>query len=113
MIKKSNTVLVTGGAGYIVSHTVLSLLMAGYDVVVLDNLCNSSAESLVREIRIVGRDVTFVKGDIRDVSLLARVFAYHNIDSVLHFAGLKAVGESVAQPLRYYDNNIHGSRTLL
>jgi UDP-glucose 4-epimerase len=107
------TILVTGGAGYIGSHTTLALLLAGYDVVVLDNLCNSSAESLARITRIVGRDVTFVQGDIRDASLLARVFVDHNIDSVLHFAGLKAVGESVAQPLRYYDNNINGSRTLL
>ncbi len=113
MMKKTNTILVTGGAGYIGSHTVLSLLMARYDVVVLDNLCNSSAESLRRVRRIVGHDVTFVQGDIRDAALLSRVFADHNIDSVLHFAGLKAVGESVAQPLLYYDNNIHGSRTLL
>ena len=112
-MKKSNTVLVTGGAGYIGSHTVMSLLMAGHDVVVLDNLCNSSAESLARVTRIVGRHVNFVQGDIRDAALLARVFVAHNIDSVLHFAGLKAVGESVAQPLRYYDNNMHGSRTLL
>jgi UDP-glucose 4-epimerase len=107
------TILVTGGAGYIGSHTTLALLLAGYDVVVLDNLCNSSAESLARVTRIVGRDVNFVQGDIRDAALLARVFVVHNIDSVLHFAGLKAVGESVAQPLRYYDNNMHGSRTLL
>ena len=103
----------TGGAGYIGSHTTLALLLAGYDVVVLDNMCNSSAESLARVTRIVGRDVTFVQGDIRDAALLARVFSDHNIDSVLHFAGLKAVGESVAQPLRYYDNNMHGSRILL
>jgi UDP-glucose 4-epimerase len=81
--------------------------------VVLDNLCNSSAESLARVTRIVGRDVTFVQGDIRDAAVLARVFADHNIDSVLHFAGLKAVGESVAQPLRYYDNNVHGTQVLL
>jgi len=107
------SILVTGGAGYIGSHTTLALLLAGYDVVVLDNLCNSSAESLARVTRIVGRDVTFVQGDIRDAAVLAQVFADHNIDAVLHFAGLKAVGESVAQPLRYYDNNMHGSRTLL
>ena len=108
-----NAILVTGGAGYIGSHTALALLLAGYDVVVLDNLCNSSAESLTRLTRIVGRNVTFVQGDIRDAALLDRVFVDHNIESVLHFAGLKAVGESVAQPLRYYDNNLHGSRTLL
>jgi UDP-glucose 4-epimerase len=107
------SILVTGGAGFIGSHTALALLLAGHDVVVLDNLCNSSAESLARVRRIVGRDVDFVQGDIRDADLLARVFVDHNIDSVLHFAGLKAVGESVAQPLRYYDNNMHGSRTLL
>jgi UDP-glucose 4-epimerase len=107
-----NTMLVTGGAGYIGSHTTLYLLMAGYHVVVLDNLCNSSAESLARVASISGRDVIFVQGDIRDADLLARLFDDHNIDSVFHFAGLKAVGESVAQPLRYYDNNMHGSRTL-
>jgi UDP-glucose 4-epimerase len=106
-------ILVTGGAGYIGSQTSLALLQAGHDVVVLDNLCNSSAESLKRVTQLAGRAPVFVEGDIRDRALLEGLFAEHSIDSVLHFAGLKAVGESVAQPLRYYDNNMHGSRTLL
>jgi len=105
--------LVTGGAGYIGSHTTLALLQAGMDVVVLDNLCNSSAESLKRVGRITGREPLFVKGDIRDRELLARVFSDHQVDAVLHFAGLEAVGESVTQPLRYFDNNVHGSQVLL
>lgn len=113
--KKSqmSKILVTGGAGYIGSHTTLALLQAGADVVVLDNLCNSSAESLARVAHIAGRSATWVQGDIRDGALLSRLFAEHAVDAVLHFAGLKAVGESVAQPLRYYDNNMHGSQVLL
>lgn len=110
-IKQS--ILVTGGAGYIGSHTVLALLQAGYEVVVLDNLCNSSAESLKRVAQLAGRVPAFVEGDIRDRAVLDRLFAEHAVDAVLHFAGLKAVGESVAQPLRYYDNNVHGSQVLL
>lgn len=106
-------VLVTGGAGYIGSHTVLELLLTGYQVVVLDNLCNSSAESLRRVEQIAGRAPVFVEGDVRDAALLQRLFAEHSIEAVLHFAGLKAVGESVAQPMRYYDNNVHGSQVLL
>jgi UDP-glucose 4-epimerase len=106
-------ILVTGGAGFIGSHTTLLLLQSGFDVLVIDNLCNSSAESLSRVERIVGRSVTFVQGDIRDRVLLRRLFSEHPVSAVLHFAGLKAVGESVAQPLRYYDNNIHGSQVLL
>lgn len=106
-------VLVTGGAGYIGSHTVLELLLTGYQVVVLDNLCNSSAESLQRVEQIAGRAPVFVEGDIRDAVLLQRLFAEHSIEAVLHFAGLKAVRESLAQPLRYYDNNVHGSQVLL
>ena len=106
-------ILVTGGAGYIGSHTTLALLQAGHDVVVLDNLCNSSAESLKRVAQLAGRSPVFVQGDIRDHGLLERLFAEHSVDAVLHFAGLKAVGESVAQPLRYYDNNVHGSQVLL
>ncbi len=108
-----NPILVTGGAGYIGSHTVLALLQAGHDVVVLDNLCNSSAESLARVARIAGRAAVFVQGDVRDAGLLEGLFAQYEVKAVLHFAGLKAVGESVAQPLRYYDNNVCGSRTLL
>jgi UDP-glucose 4-epimerase len=106
-------ILVTGGAGYIGSHTALSLLQSGFDVVVLDNLSNSSAESLSRVAKIAGRAATFIQGDIRDSALLGQLFAEHTIDAVLHLAGLKAVGESVSQPLRYYDNNVHGSQTLL
>jgi UDP-glucose 4-epimerase len=89
------------------------LLQAGADVVVLDNLCNSSAESLSRVAKISGRSATFRQGDIRDRTFLSRLFAEHSVDAVLHFAGLKAVGESVSRPLRYYDNNVHGTQVLL
>ena len=106
-------ILVTGGAGYIGSHTTLALLNAGHNVVVLDNLCNSSADSLKRVAQLAGRAPAFVEGDIRDRAVLDRLFAEHSVDAVLHFAGLKAVGESVAQPLCYYDNNVHGSQVLL
>lgn len=104
-----NTILVTGGAGFIGSHTTLTLLQAGFDVVVLDNLCNASAESLRRIAQLAGRPPLFYQGDVRDQSLLDRVFAVHKVGAVLHFAGLKAVGESVEQPLRYYDNNVSGT----
>lgn len=107
------TILVTGGAGYIGSHTTLALLQAGHNVVLLDNLCNSSAKSLMRVAQLAGRELAFLEGDIRDRALLDRLFAEYSVDAVLHFAGLKAVGESVAQPLRYYDNNVHGSQVLL
>ena len=113
MFNKSHKILLTGGAGYIGSHTALVLLQAGYDVVVLDNLCNSSSESLVRVSSIVGRSITFVKGDIRNPASVSEILSNQSIDSVLHFAGLKAVGKSVSHPLSYYDNNIHGSRTIL
>lgn len=106
-------VLVTGGAGYIGSHTVLLLLEAGYEVVVLDNLSNSSEESLRRVQTLTGRELTFIKGDIRDGECLDALFSDHDIASVIHFAGLKAVGESVAQPLRYYDCNVVGTIRLL
>lgn len=106
-------VLITGGAGYIGSHTTLLLLQAGFDVVVVDNLCNSSAESLSRVARICGRSATLLRGDIRNFTLLRELFAEHSVKAVLHFAGLKAVGESVSDPLRYYDNNVHGSQVLL
>ena len=105
-------VLVTGGAGYIGSHTTLALLQAGFDVVVLDNLCNASAESLGRVEQLAGRAPLFVEGDIRDRTLLDNLLAQHQVKGVLHFAGLKAVGESVDQPMRYYDNNIGGTITL-
>jgi UDP-glucose 4-epimerase len=108
----TKTLLVTGGAGYIGSHTVLALLQAGHEVVVLDNLANSSQESLHRVARIAGRAPRFVQGDIRDRGLLDRLFAEHPVQGVLHFAGLKAVGESVREPLRYYENNVAGTATL-
>jgi UDP-glucose 4-epimerase len=106
-------ILVTGGAGFIGAHTTLVLLQSGADVVVLDNLCNSSAESLQRVAKLAGREPVLVVGDVRDRALLDRLFAAHDVGAVLHFAGLKAVSESVAQPLRYYDNNVHGSQVLL
>ena len=112
-MRNTATVLVTGGAGYIGSHTTLALLQVGHDVVVLDNLCNSSAQSLKRVAQLAGRTPAFVEGDIRDRAVLDRLFAEHSVAAVLHFAGLKAVGESVSQPLRYYDNNVHGSQVLL
>lgn len=105
-------ILVTGGAGYIGSHVVLALLEAGREVLVLDNLSNSSVESLRRVEGLCGRTPRFVEGDIRDRGLLDRLFAEYPIDAVMHFAGLKAVGESVQQPLRYYENNVAGSVTL-
>lgn len=105
-------ILVTGGAGYIGSHTTLALLEAGFKVVVLDNLCNSSVESLHRVEHLCGRAPLFVKGDIRDRALLDQLFAEHRIAAVLHFAGLKAVGESVREPLAYYENNVAGTLTL-
>lgn len=131
MTMHDKKILVTGGAGYIGSHTCVELLAAGYKLVVLDNLCNSSTESLRRVCRIVNveclilngddrhslRDcddgrLVFVEGDIRDRDLLWSVFERFDIEAVIHFAGLKAVGESMAQPLRYYDNNVSGSVAL-
>ena len=105
--------LVTGGAGYIGSHTVVELLNAGHDVIVLDNLCNSSVVSLARIEKITGKSPIFVEGDVRDAALLRSVFGTHSVDGVVHFAGLKAVGESVKEPLRYYDNNVNGTLSLL
>ncbi len=102
-------VLVTGGAGYIGSHTCIELDDAGFDFVVYDNLCNSSKESLSRVEKIIGKEVKFVEGDIRDADALQKVFDKYEIDSVIHFAGLKAVGESVEKPLEYYDNNVSGT----
>lgn len=107
------TVLVTGGAGYIGSHTCIELIKAGHTVLVLDNLVNSSPESLRRVEAIVQQPVDFVEGDIRDTALLDRVFSEHDIDAVVHFAGLKAVGESTEKPLDYYDNNVYGTLCLL
>lgn len=105
-------ILVTGGTGFIGSHTVIELMQADYDVVILDNLCNSSLNILPRLHHILGKDVAFYKGDIRDRSLLKKIFASHPIDTVMHFAGLKAVGESTQLPVKYYDNNVVGSLVL-
>lgn len=102
-------ILVTGGAGYIGSHTCLELLEAGHDVVVLDNLSNSSEESLKRVQELTGKRLEFIQGDIRDPHNLDQAFASHKIDAVIHFAGLKAVGESQQIPLSYFDHNIAGS----
>ena len=106
-------ILVTGGAGYIGSHTVVELQSAGYDVVVVDNLCNSSEKALDRVSKITGKPVKFYKADILDRDALNEVFDKEEIDSCIHFAGLKAVGESVAKPWEYYENNIAGTLTLV
>ena len=105
-------ILVTGGAGYIGSHTCVELLESGYTPIVIDNLCNSNAKCLDRVEELTGKKVTFYEGDVRDEALLRKIFSEHQIDSVIHFAGLKAVGESVAQPWRYYDNNLNSTLVL-
>ena len=102
-------ILVTGGAGYIGSHTVVELLDAGYEVVVVDNLSNSSKESLKRVEEITGKSVSFYENDIADMDAMDKIFSENDIDAVIHFAGLKAVGESVEKPLEYYKNNISGT----
>ncbi|MFV7784463.1 UDP-glucose 4-epimerase GalE [Shewanella marisflavi] len=106
------TILVTGGAGYIGSHTVVELLNDDQQVVIIDNLSNSSVEALKRVEQITGKGFIFYQGDVLNKAFLQKVFTDHNIDSVIHFAGLKAVGESVAQPLRYYENNVTGTLVL-
>jgi UDP-glucose 4-epimerase len=106
-------ILVTGASGFIGSHTCIELVAAGFAVVALDNLSNSSPESLVRARRICGADLPLIRADVRDRAALDRVFAENRIDAVIHFAGLKAVGESVAEPLKYFDNNVSGSVNLL
>ena len=106
-------ILVTGGTGFIGSHTCVALLDADFDVVVLDNLCNSDASVIGRIGQICGHKPAFVEGDIRDADLLDTLFAEHPISAVLHFAGLKAVGESVRKPEEYYDNNVEGTKVLL
>ena len=113
MENKYGKILVTGGAGYIGTHTCVELLESGYEVVVLDNLCNSSPVALERVQQITGKNLTFIEADIRDRNALDHVFDQHNIDAVIHFAGLKAVGESVEKPLDYYANNVVGSISLL
>ena len=106
-------ILVTGGAGYIGSHTVVELLEAGFDAVILDNLSNSSAQVVDRIAELTGRRVPLVQGDINDAPLLKELLAEHRFDATIHFAGLKSVGESVADPLAYYRNNVNGTVTLL
>lgn len=105
-------ILLTGGAGYIGSHAAIEFIKAGYQIIVLDNLSNSKLEAVKRTQQLAGVKFDFVEGDIRDRALLDKIFAQYEIKSVVHFAGLKAVGESVQQPLRYYDNNVNGSLVL-
>lgn len=105
-------ILVTGGAGYIGSHTVVLLIEAGYELVIFDNFCNASKEAIRRVEKIVDKEITTIEGDIRKYEDLRSVFNAHTIQAVIHFAGLKAVGESVAEPLKYYDNNVHGTTVL-
>ncbi len=108
----NQTILVTGGAGYIGSHTCVELLENGYDVIVVDNLCNSSKVSMERIETITGKKPVFYEGDIRDTEKLNEIFQAHKVDAVIHFAGLKAVGESVVKPMEYYENNIAGTLNL-
>jgi UDP-glucose 4-epimerase len=105
-------VLLTGGTGYIGSHTCVELIAAGFETILLDNLCNSSRVAVDRIEKITGHKPIFIEGDIRDRELLDALFDAHAIDAVVHFAGLKAVGDSVARPLDYYLNNVAGSTTL-
>lgn len=107
------SILVTGGAGYIGSHTCIEMQSAGYDVIVIDNLDNSSEESLKRVEKITGKPVKFYKEDVRDKEALRKIFSENNIEAVIHFAGLKAVGESVREPIMYYDNNLISTINLL
>lgn len=106
------SILVTGGAGYIGSHTCLVLLEEGYSVIVIDNLSNSSAESLDRVQKITSKSLTFIEGDVRDSLLLNNLFKNQSIEAVIHFAGLKSVGESIVKPIEYYDNNLNSTLTL-
>ena len=106
-------VLVTGGMGYIGSHTCVQMIEAGLEPIILDNLCNSKEAVLERVETLAGTKPTFYQGDIRDREILDQVFSEHEISSVIHFAGLKAVGESVEKPLEYYDNNVHGTLMLV
>jgi UDP-glucose 4-epimerase len=107
------TVLVTGGAGFIGNHACVELLNAGHEVIVLDNLSNSSEKSIAAVKRVTNRTLEFIRGDLRDSACLEALFASHRIDAVLHFGGLKAVGESVERPLLYYDNNVNGTLRLI
>ncbi|MBE6792459.1 MAG: UDP-glucose 4-epimerase GalE [Ruminococcaceae bacterium] len=105
-------ILITGGCGYIGSHTCIEMIKAGYDIVVIDNYYNSKPEALKRTRELAGKDFPFYECDIRDAEGLKKIFAAHNIEAVIHFAGLKAVGESVSKPLEYFDNNVGGTVTL-
>ena len=107
------SILTTGGAGYIGSHTCIELIKAGYDVVVVDNLDNSSEKSIERVEKIAGKKIKFYKNDVRDREAMRKIFTENNIEAVIHFAGLKAVGESVAKPIEYYDNNLISTLVLL
>jgi UDP-glucose 4-epimerase len=109
----TSKILITGGAGYIGSHTAVELLNAGHHVVILDNLCNSSIKVLDRIQNLAGPNFTFIQEDVRNASALDAIFKAHTIEGVIHFAGLKAVGESVAQPIRYFDNNVGSTLALL
>ncbi|MED0442480.1 SDR family NAD(P)-dependent oxidoreductase, partial [Escherichia marmotae] len=102
------TILVTGGAGYIGSHTVLMLLKEQYEVIVLDNFQNSSIESLRRVKEITGSDISIINGDIRDRAILRSIFTENSITDIIHFAGLKSVNDSIHSPIDYYDNNVYG-----
>ena len=106
-------ILLTGGTGYIGSHTAVTLIEAGHNVVLFDNLSNSDASVLGRLEKILNKKITFIEGDIRDTELLSKTLKEHKIEAVMHFAGLKAVGDSVQDPLRYYDNNVGGSLSLI
>ncbi|SFV59270.1 UDP-glucose 4-epimerase [hydrothermal vent metagenome] len=105
-------ILITGGAGYIGTHTCIALIEAGYEIVVFDNFCNASEKSIQRVESIVQKKIPLIKGDIRNAKELQNVFNHYPIDAVIHFAGLKAVGESVLQPLKYYNNNVNGTLVL-
>lgn len=100
------SILITGGAGFIGSHTCVEIIDAGYDVVVVDNLSNSSRKALERVEKITGKTLKFYEADVRNADALRKIFSENSIDAVIHFAGYKAVGESVREPLKYYDNNI-------
>lgn len=106
-------ILLTGGAGYLGSHTALELIKAGYQVIIVDNLCNSSSKVLDRLQKLTGKNPNFVQADVRDAAALDCIFANHKIEGVIHFAGFKAVGESVEQPIRYFDNNVGSTMALL
>ena len=106
------TILVTGGTGFIGSHTVIELVQTHYDVVILDNLSNSSCRILPRLHQITGCEIPFYQGDIRDRNILKEIFSKHKISTVMHFAGLQSVGESTREPIKYYDNNVVGSLIL-